>query len=85
MYEHNPKAWEPLTEERHAEIWAILRAHGSPDPDTCFECTGDLHIEGMSMQHMIVNGEGFFRPILVLCCNQCGKLVQYNTTLLGIV
>ena len=82
---HHPKAWEPLSEGRHEEIWRILRSRVNQDVAICLDCAGHFQIEGMSMQHMVSNGEGIFRPVLVLCCNQCGNLMQYNAILLGIV
>ena len=82
---YTPKAWEPLNEEKIQEIWGILRLRVHPDVAICRDCTGILGIEGIGMQHIIIHGEGIFRPVLFVCCHHCCKVVQYNATLLGIV
>ena len=82
--EYHERAWEPLGDEQCAEIWARLASRGVLDANICRDCTGLFQIDGMSIQHLIVNGEGLYYPTLVLCCTQCGKLTFYNTNLLGL-
>lgn len=74
--------WESLLPEHKQAILRHIQLHHHV-PSAC-ACGGPKEVLAYSERHIILNGIGQYRAMLLLCCQDCALITEHDAQQLGL-